>query len=200
MTRQGDFKASVVDIYGADNGDLRLRMLADTIGSRDDTVKFHGVRSTEPIDFAGGKVIVYEIDWNNQANGCYLTAGVYLCPTETDTNPRDEPNWISFDYVGVPPGKNTRFQITEKINGTLRILYTEGWPDKQKTGRKIGKQQVTVFIDNKTLKVVENGKELFLCEDCGLRFTQAHLYLQMSSHNNYPAREIYFDNIAVSAR
>jgi len=197
LTRQGDFKISTIDVYAVDKGDLRLRMLADTIGTRDDTVKFHGVRSIKPIDFAGRSIIAYEIDWNNQTNGCYLTTGMYLCPTVTDTNPRDEPNWISFDYVGVPPGKNARFQIMEKVNGNLRFLYTEGWPDKQKAGRKIGNQQVKVFIDNKHLKIIENGKELFNSEDSGLRFTQAYLYLQMSSHNNYPAREIYFDNIAV---
>ena len=196
-TRQNDFKTSTIDIFDVGKSDLRLRMLADTIGTRDDTVKFHGIRSVEPISLTGRTVITYEMDWNNQSNGCYLTVGVYLCPTITDTNPRDEPNWMSFDYVGVPPGRNARFQIMEKINGNLRPLYTEGLPDKQKTGRKIGNQQIKVFVGDKFLKVMENGKELFKSEDYVPRFTRAYLYLQMSSHNNYPAREIYFDNITV---
>lgn len=56
-----------------------------------------------------------------------------------------------------------------------------------------------LIIDRKGLKVTENGKELFSTQDHGIDFTQAYLYLQMSSHSNYPAKEIYFDNITVSS-
>ncbi|HJH27349.1 MAG TPA: hypothetical protein C5S37_11430 [Methanophagales archaeon] len=106
ITREGDFKESIIDIYDADpteNVDFRLRLRANTIGTRDDTVKFHGVRSVEKVNFSDGKEISFDLDWNNQSNGCYLTASLYLCPAVTNGNPREEKDWLKFEYVGVPP-------------------------------------------------------------------------------------------------
>lgn len=56
-----------------------------------------------------------------------------------------------------------------------------------------------LIIDNNQLKVIENGKDLYYTKNHGLNFIKAYLYLQMSSHSNYPAREIFFDNIKISA-
>ena len=126
-----------------------------------------------------------------------IDAGIYLCPVATDANPRDKLDWISFEYVGVPPGKNARLQVASANKGNLRFLFTEGWPDKQRTGRKIADQHVELFIDDNSLKVLENGEELFSTGNHGLNFDRAYLYLQMSSHSNYPSREVYFDNIVV---
>jgi hypothetical protein len=175
-------------------------MCANTIGTKDETVKFHGIRSIRMIDFTEGNAITFDMDWNNQSNGSYLSSGLYLCPTDTGTNPRDEPSWIAFKYAGVPPGKNARFEVSRNHNGMFKYLFTEGWPDKQRIGRKIKNQHVEIIIDNRNLKIVENGKEIFKRNYHGLSFTRAYLYLQMSSHNNYPAREIYFDNIVVSKK
>jgi hypothetical protein len=44
---------------------------------------------------------------------------------------------------------------------------------------------------------MENGEGLFSIGNHGINFTQAYLYLQMSSHSNYPSRDVYFDNILV---
>ncbi|RZB31368.1 MAG: hypothetical protein AEth_00698 [Candidatus Argoarchaeum ethanivorans] len=79
ITREGDFKESVIDVYDVDpleNVDFRLRLLANTIGTRDDTVKFHGVRSVEKVDFSEGKEISCDIDWNNQSN--YYVRKIYF--------------------------------------------------------------------------------------------------------------------------
>ena len=197
LTRQNDFRTSLIDVIDVGQNDLRLRLLADTVGTMDDTVKFHGVRTMKKIDFTERKIISFDLDWNEQANGSYLTAGIYLCPVVTDTNPRDEVDWIAFEYVGVPPGDNARFQIASKTNNSLRFLFTEGWPNKQRTGREIANQHVKLMIDKDTLKVLENNDELFITPDHGLGFTEAYLYLQMSSHSNYSSREVYFDNIVV---
>ena len=51
--------------------------------------------------------------------------------------------------------------------------------------------------DKKNLKIIENGKYIYNSSANDLTFTSAYLYLQMSSHSNYPSREIYFDNVAV---
>lgn len=202
ITREGDFTESIIDVYDADpteNVDFRLRLRANTIGTCDDTVKFHGVCSVEKVDFSDAKEISFDIDWNNQSNGCYLTASLYLCPTVTNGNPGEEKDWFKFEYVGVPPGHNARCVIVSKSDGKVKYLYTEGWPE-QRTGRHIAHQRIKIILDNASLRVIENGKEIYSSQSQGLEFSSAYLYLQMSSHSNYPSREIYFDNVVIASR
>lgn len=201
ITRNGDFRISIIDIfdvYPEGKGDYRLRLRSDTINTRDDTVKFHGARCRYQIDFTTPKGISVDIDWNNQANGCYLTAAICLCPTITSGNPQDEENWLQFEYIGVPPGKNARCAISTKINNIVRHLYNEGWP-KNKKGRSISYQKIDIFIDDKGFEIRENGKNLYGIKPHGLNFSSGYLYLQMSSHSNYPVREIYFDNVIIES-
>jgi len=202
ITREGDFKESTIDVYDAnptENADYRLRLRANTIGTKDDTVKFHGVRSVEKVNFSDEKEISFDLGWNNQSNGCYLTASLYLCPTATNGNPRNEKDWLKFEYAGVPPGRNARCVIATKSGGKVKYLYTEGWPE-QKSGRHITNQRIKIILDNKSLKIIENGTEIYGTQSHGLEFTSAYLYLQMSSHSNYLAREIYFDNVVISPK
>jgi hypothetical protein len=201
ITQQGDFKESTVDSYDVDpseNIDYRLRLRMDTIGTRDDTVKYQGVRSVEKVDFHAGKKISFDLDWNNQSNGCYLTASMYLCPTVTNGNPEEENDWLKYEYVGVPPGRNARCAIATKIDGLVKYLYTEGWPE-QRTGRHIGYQRIEIIVDNRSIKIRENGEEIYNTTSHELEFTSTYIYLQMSSHSNYPTREIYFDNVVVTS-
>lgn len=192
VTRKNDFQVSKVDVV---NGRLRLR--AATLGTDDKTVKFHGVRTALPVSLRQPFELSFTLDWNNQANGCYLTAGIFLCPTATDGNPADEKDWWKLEYIGVPPGKNGRAWGSTRRNGGERVLYDEGWPAKQRTGRKIGRQKVMVRWQNDELTVVENGETLWQTKWEGFGFPTAYLYLQMSSHSNYPAREVFFDGVVV---
>ncbi len=192
-TRDEDFKEAVTDIV-----DGRLRIRLGTIGTRDDTVKHLGIRSAEPVVGLCSPVEVSaEIDWNNQANGCYLQAGLFLCPTATDATAAKEKDWLKFEYVGVPPGKNARACLSRRKDGNLRLLYNEGWPDKQKSGRTIGKQLVTLRLDRTTIEIIENGKPLWGPEPHGCDFARAYIYLDVCSHSNYPPRELFFDNVFV---
>lgn len=194
LTRENDFQEALVDV-----ADGRLRLRAATIGTESDTVKFLGARTAEPVvDFSSPVEVQVEIDWSSQANGCYLTAALYLCPVRTDTNPRHESDWLRFEYVGVPPGKNARAAIWRRSDGREHWIYNEGWPKEQRTGRKIGRQRLRLLIDSESLKVLENGKELAAIPQHALTFTRAFLYLQISSHSNYPPREIFFDSVAVT--
>ena len=127
----------------------------------DDTVKFHGVRTAQKLNFSEGLNISFDIDWNNQSNGCYLTASLYLCPTATNGNPGEEKNWFKFEYVGVPPGRNARCVIATKSDGRVKYLYTEGWPE-HRTGRHIAYQRIKIILDDKSLKIIENEKEIYL--------------------------------------
>ncbi|MGA1842735.1 MAG: hypothetical protein ACMUIU_19125 [bacterium] len=199
ITRKGDFRISSIDIVDAGSGtkkDYRLRLRADTINTGDDTIKYHGVRCRYKIDLTKHKRISVDLDWNNQTNGCYLTAAIYICPTITTGNPQDEENWLRMEYIGVPPGENARCAVSTKINNSIRHLYTEGWP-KNGQGRFISYQKIDLFMDDKGFEIFENGKNLYGVKSHGLDFSSGYLYLQMSSHSNYPARDIYFDNIII---
>jgi hypothetical protein len=192
-TREGDFSDALTDVL-----DGRLRVRVGTMGTRDDTVKHLGIRSTgQVVDFATPVEIAAEIDWNDQANGCYLQASLFFCPTATDTTASSEPDWLEFEYVGVPPGRNARAVVARRSGGQLRMLFTEGWPDKQRTGRPIGRQQVVLRLGPETAEVSENGKLLCGPVAHGCAFRQAFLYVEVCSHSNYPPRTIFFDNIAV---
>ncbi len=202
ITRDGDSKDSIVDTYDVNtsaNDDYRLRLGINTIGTKDETVKFLGVRSVEKISITDGTEISFDLDWNNQSNGCYLSGSFYLCPTATNGNPENENNWLKFEYIGVPPGQNARCEIASKMDGNKRLLYTDGWPEKR-TGRQIADQHIKIIFDNKSFKVLENGGELNASTLNDLNFNSAYIYLQMSSHSNYPMREIYFDNISFTKR
>jgi hypothetical protein len=193
LTRQGDFREALVDIVAG-----RLRIRAGTIGTRDDTVKHLGVRSAEAVvDFSTPIEISAEIDWNNQANGCYLQASLYLCPTATEGTAASERDWLCFEYVGVPPGKNARAVLARREAGNLRMLFTEGWPDKQRTGRPVARQRVVLRLDPQNIEIVENGRPLFGPAPHGVGFRRAYLYIELASHSNYPPRALFFDDVAV---
>ncbi len=200
-TRAHDFREAIVDVVDRAsspqpaNPELRLR--ADTLGTDDRTVKYLGVVSRATIDLRRAKQVEFEIDWNRQANGSYLTAGIYLAPTLTRSSPEAEPTWLKFEYVGVPPGRHARAALTQRNQGVLRLLETEGWPDKQRTGRAIDKQKVALILDRRSIHIWENGVLWYQAKNLDLPFPSAHLYLQMSSHSNYPAREVFFDDIVV---
>ena len=192
-TRDGDFKEAVVDLV-----DGRLRLRAGTIGTRDDTVKHLGLRTAEPVvDVSSPLEIEVEIDWNSPVNGCYLQASLFLCPTATDRTAATERDWLKFEYVGVPPGKNARAALARRKAGQLRFLFTEGWPEQQRTGRPVGKQKVLLRLGPESIEVVENGRAWWGPSPHGLTFRRACLYLEMSSHSNYPPRELFFDNVTL---
>lgn len=202
VTRKNDFNVSTVEVANVgteEEPDRRLKMTADTMGTDDATVKFHGVRSTEPIDFSEGATFEVTLDWNDQANGSYLTAGLFLCPTATDGNPYDEADWVQLEYLGVPPGKNGRAAVYTRTDGRLpKWVHDEGFPKEQRVGRAIGVQKIEIRIDAKGLLIRENGKKLYEKNPHELGFTKAYLYLQMSSHSNYRARTLTFDSVRIS--
>jgi hypothetical protein len=204
VTIDGDFAEVVVDVYDVDPGednDYRLRLRANTIGTSD-PLKYLGVRSKNKVDLNNSKTIIFDLDWNDQSNGCYLTASLYICPVISN-NPKNEDNWLKFEYTGVPPGRNVRTNIWRKVDGVIEELLTD-WGPRDEQGRPIGKpleigsQMIGLLLEENSLRVFENSKEILRLSDYELGFSTAYIYLQMSSGTNYPPREVYFDNITVT--
>lgn len=206
VTIDGDFAEAVVDVVDADpseDTDYKLRLGAKTIDTSDQ-IKFLGIMSRNPVDLSNVKSISFDLDWNNQVNGCYLTAAFYLCPTSSE-NPREESDWIKFEYAGVPPGRNVRINIWERVDDVTRQLLTD-WGPKDEQGRPLGQalglqpHRIELVLDADNLRFLQDSEEILQLPDHSLAFTEAYLYCQISSGTNYPSREIYFDNIVVNER
>lgn len=191
-TAFNDFETEVVDVTGG-----RLRLACSTIGTDDSTVKYHGVRTAEPVvSTAHTAVVECTLDWNSPPNGCYMQAGLYLSPEASDC-PVTLDDRLEFVYIGVPPGQTARGWLTLRQDGLQpRVLYDEGWP-QDRTGRSIGVQRLTLEISPTRLVLWENGEVLLEAHDSALGWEQAYLYLQQSSHSNYPLRTVFFDEVRV---
>ena len=82
----------------------------------------------------------------------------------------------------------------------MRVLETEGWPQprrEDRVGRPLGRQRVCWTLDAETVTVSENGR-LYYSGRHGLDFAEGYLYLELSSHNNYRARSVLFDDVRIS--
>lgn len=191
LTHQGDTEKSVTDV-----SEGRLRMTMSTMGTRDDTVKYRGVRTRKALNLSRGLDLSYELDWNNQANGSYMSAAIYLCSGSTNSNPADENIWLKVEHIGVPPGQNGRILIAHRDGGVEKDLFTEGWPDKQRAGRHIDRQKVRIVLRNPGIEVWENGVRIYADISFRNAFSNGYLYLQMSSHSNYRERTVYFHHVS----
>jgi hypothetical protein len=141
--------------------------------------------------------VAVRLDWGAQANGSYLTAALVLSPHVTGGNPLTASDWLQVAYVGVPPGRNARLLVGYRTHGRDRTVYTEGWPDTNRQGRRIGVQDVAVHLRDGALEVWEAERRLWRSQAGEIALAPVHLYLQMSSHSNYPARSVYFERIEV---
>jgi hypothetical protein len=178
--------------------DHRLRLRADTVGTRDDSVKFLGVRTREAFAVGKGLCVAATLDWNDQANGSYLSATLVLAGAATLENPLLGEDWLTVEYVGVPPGRNARLQLSSSSSGRRRTLEDDGWPHAQRGGRTIGKVRVVLFVAPAAIRLWEGGELRHQSTGPSLSAKRVFLHLQLSSHSNYPAREVYFDDVEVT--
>jgi hypothetical protein len=195
-TSEGDFREWDVSVTPAADT-FRLAISADTQGTRDDTVKFVGVRGKSPIRIERDVRVSVDLDWNKQSNGSYLSAAVVLCPYETSESPFKLSDWLKVEYVGVPPGTNARMVVGLKKRGQERTLHQEGWPETNRSGRPIGLQHLVIVFHGRSMQVWENDRLAYDAKERVADFESAFLYLQVSSHSNFRRRTILFGDIRV---
>jgi len=204
VTRDGDlnqFAVDVQDVEPTTEKDYRLRVMVNTLETSD-LVKYLGVRSIQTVDFSKAKEISFDLDWNNQQDRTSLTAGLYICPLKSD-NPKTEKDFLGFEWVGVPPGKNICTNLWASVNGVINQLYTDSGPPNENGSRDgwlvlPGNHRIKLLLDSNGIRVWADSKQLCYALH-SLSFTSGYLYLQMSSGANYSDREVYFDNIVVTA-
>lgn len=196
QVRIADTKSDRIEAAGN-----KLVIALDTIGTDDATVKLRGVRSRDSfvVDAAGIRAET-TIDWNAQANGCYLSAGLAFVPAEFDGDPSKAQESVIFEWVGVPPGKNVRPYLTRHKKGALIELYTEGWPQpkrEDRVGRAPAKSKIGVEVSTSGVRLTDGDKELFKGGE-GLPAGKYKLCLFVTGHSNYPERTVYFEGVTVS--
>jgi hypothetical protein len=193
--RFGDTKSDRIEASGG-----RLAIALETLGTDDSTVKLRGICSRNSFDISkGGLKAETTVDWNAQSNGCYLSAGLSFVDASFDGDPRQASESVTFEWVGVPPGKNVRPYLTRHKKGALVELYTEGWPQpkvEDRTGRAPKKSKVGVEVGEKLVRLTEDGKELWKGTD-GLS-GKVKLVLFVTGHSNYGVRTVYFGEVTVT--
>src|SRR5262249_31942635 len=95
-----------------ESGAGKLTLALNTLGTDGATVKLRGVRTKQSFDVNTSLKAETAIDWNAQANGCYLSAGLAFVDAAFDGDPRQAQEYVMFEWVGVPPGKNVRPYLT----------------------------------------------------------------------------------------
>jgi hypothetical protein len=198
-TVDGDFREHSAEVVPRRTpGVFRLRLLADTRGSRDETVKYLGIASGCAISLRSGTRISILMDWGPPANGSYLSAGIALSPHSTSTDATATDDWLSVSYVGVPPGHNARLLVTSSARRVVRTLYADGWPDRNRAGRPIDRVELVVEWRDDVIEVRENGRLAYALDRSAAAFDSAQLYLHLASHSNYGARAVHFEDIRVT--
>lgn len=167
----------------------------DTLGTDDATVKVRGVISHTELELPCRVTVVF--DWNHQSNGCYLSQGVALIHSSTESDPRAADTALGFEWVGVPPGRNVRPFLWLRAHGGTRPLYTEGWPQPNpadRVGRTPRRVEITLELGER-LRLLEDGRLLF--EDALPWEGPARLCLYARGHSNYPLRVVRFESVDV---
>lgn len=206
-----DLRALTREVVRAPGGDdLELWLGADTRDTDDATVKSVGVVYVHPLPLLPAVEIQVELDWNDQANGSYLSAGLFLergpepearvSEGPMRSTPDDAPDWLALEYVGVPPGHNARATVAVRQAGRVRFLHTEGWPDIRPEGRPVHRQRLRLVLDRGRVGVEENGRPLLEPGEPVFRYPTAYLHLRLRSHSNYPHRAVVFDDVRVRQR
>ena len=198
QTLDGDFRTRSTDVVASNVGaGYRLRLVADTRGTRDDIVKHFGIGSRCAVSLRPDGLLHVIIDWGPPPNGSYLAASVILSPNAVASDPTATRDWFSVGYVGVPPGHNARLLVTASAGGVVRTLYADGWPDRNRQGRSIERAEIDIAWRGTSLQIRENGRLVHTAAAAEILFSSAHVYLQLSSHSNYPARAVHFENLRV---
>ena len=197
-TLDGDFRMQSADVVASDAGaGYRLRLVADTLGTRDDSIKHVGIVGRCAISLGSEATLRITIDWGPPANGSYMAAAVVLSPHAVADDPTATRDWLSVGYVGVPPGRNARLLVMASVDGVVSTLYADGWPDRNRQGRSIKRGEIDLTWQGSSLEIRENGQLVHAAAVTGALFNSVHVYLQLSSHSNYPARAVHFENLRV---
>lgn len=187
-----------------ETSDGRLALGLDTLGTDDATVKLRGLRTRDAFELAPGRALRVgaTIDWSEQRNGCYLTAGLALVREDdaggAPDDPRAAPSALAFEWVGVPPGRNVRPSLWLRAHGGLRPLYTEGWPQprrEDRVGRPPRTSRIELELTPGRVRLVEDGVERFAGE-VALE-GRLRLVLFVTGHSNYPERTVFMDDVRV---
>lgn len=194
VTSSGDARTREAQVVESPPGSaqFRLALSADTRGTPGETVMTVGVRSVARLSLVPDARVSFDVDWNDPENGSYLSGAAVLAPGDTSGDVLALADWLKVEYVGVPPGQLARMVIAVKAGGHERTLFAEGWPERNRVGRRIRRPHLVVLVRNGYVEVRENDAIVYASTEPVVGFSTGHLYFRLSSHSNYPRRTILF--------
>lgn len=174
-----------------------LRLSLATLGSRPGQV--HGVGAvSSALEVGAGLSVRARLDWQAPANACYRAGGLCVVPAalvdagDLTLDAARPAAWL--EVVGVPPGRTARRFAAVRTGPHPSPVFTDGWPI-DRAGRALERVTLEVVVRPGGVSFAADGEELgHAALDLGPR---VRVLLYQTSHANYPARPVVFEEVAV---
>ena len=174
-----------------------LHVDLETYGRAADEVSIVALAWNEPVDvLAGPQHITLSLDWLEDSNASYLSAGLAVIPEEATLSgdPRDLPAVTHLSFIGAGLGANARRELLVQRRGQEVFRDTEGWPEVGREGRKLGSVTLELTLSAEMMTLEEEGRES-VSVPTGLGFARGRLVLFVASHSNSMRRAVRFTKL-----
>jgi len=171
----------------------------ETYARAHDEVSVAAVAWKPAIDFLSGpQTITLSLDWLEDSNASYLTAGLAIVPeaVKLEGDPRDLSEVAHVTFVGAGAGANARREVLVQRHGQEIARDTEGWPEQGREGRPLSKVSLQLVVTDQMIRVEETGREpVSIASSVG--FARGRLVLFVASHSNSMRRAVRFTQLRV---
>lgn len=171
----------------------------ETYARAHDEVSVAAVAWKPALDFLSGpQTITLSLDWLEDSNASYLTAGLAIVPEGANLkgDPRDLSEVAHVSFVGAGAGANARREVLVQRRGQEIARDTEGWPEKGKEGRQLSKVTLQLVVTDQMIRVEEAGREPVSIPS-SIGFARGRLVIFVASHSNSMRRAVRFSRLRV---
>jgi hypothetical protein len=153
-------------------------------------------RTKRAIPVGAGLRFRARLDARPPENGSYRSAGLLVTADQAPSRALDALRpAVRIEVVGVPPGNAARLSgsVLDDLPRS-RSLFEDGWPARRE-GRAIEKVTLAIEVRRDSLVLFEDGREVGRAPR---GFSgEVFVVLYATSHANYPARPVVFEEVVV---
>lgn len=167
-----------------------LHLGLDTLKRKPGEISVNGLVHREALDWSEDPVTIrLGLDWLEQKNASYLSVGLLVVPEglEPASDPRLAERNLALFFAGVPPGAQARRVVRLRKAKSTVWEDLEGWPERDKEGRSIGRVEVELTLSDDALRLRESGRPDVLVKR-PIGFSSGRLMLFVASQSNAPLR------------
>ncbi|MBM64713.1 MAG: hypothetical protein CMH55_00585 [Myxococcales bacterium] len=171
----------------------------DTLKRKPGEMSVNGLVHREVLDWSEDPITIrVAMDWLEKKNASYLSVGLLLVPEGFDlaSDPRLAERNLALFFAGVPPGAQARRVMRLRKAKSTVWEDLEGWPERGKEGRSIGRVEVELTISDDALRLRESGRPDVLVKR-PVGFSSGRLILFVASQSNAPLRWGGFSSLRV---